>query len=162
MKTIWIALRAAVWGSGFVLLWGWIAYQVYLRPPPFGVELPAWVRPAGLVFMPLGGALAVWCIASFVVRGHGTAAPFDPPREFVATGPYGIIRNPMYVGGFLCLAGWALYVGSFGALLVAVGMLVAAHLFVVLYEEPSLESRFGDEYRDYRRRTPRWIPDASG
>jgi protein-S-isoprenylcysteine O-methyltransferase Ste14 len=37
-------------------------------------------------------------------------------------------------------------------------MLALAHLFVVLYEEPTLEARFGDSYRAYKRTTPRWIP----
>lgn len=155
--TLWIALRAVIWASGFVALWAWLAYQAHLASPPFGVYLPDWIRPIGLVLMPVGAVLALWSIAAFVVRGRGTAAPFDPPREFVAAGPYRFVRNPMYVGGFLCLAGWALWVASFGALLIAFAMLVAAHLFVLLYEEPALERRFGDAYRAYRRRTPRWV-----
>lgn len=125
---------------------------------PFGFPLPAWVAPIGVALMVVGGALAVACVVTFVVRGRGTPAPFDAPREFVAGGPYRWVRNPMYLGGFLVLAGYALCAVSFAALLVAFGMLAAAHLFAVLYEEPTLERRFGASYRAYRRRTRRWIP----
>jgi protein-S-isoprenylcysteine O-methyltransferase Ste14 len=64
----------------------------------------------------------------------------------------------MYIGAFLLLAGYALCAVSFAALLVAFAMLGAAHLFVVLYEEPAVERRFGESYRAYRSTTPRWIP----
>lgn len=139
-------------------LWGWLAYEAHLRDAPFGLGLPAWTGPAGVGLMVAGGALALTCVATFVVRGRGTPAPFDPPREFVASGPYAWVRNPMYIGGFLVLAGYALCALSVAALLVAFAMLIAAHLFVVFYEEPNLERRFGESYREYRRTTPRWIP----
>ncbi len=108
--------------------------------------------------MVAGAALALASVATFVVRGRGTPAPFDPPRLFVASGPYAWVRNPMYIGGFLVLAGYALCALSVAALLVSFAMIAAAHLFVVLYEEPNLERRFGESYREYRRKTPRWIP----
>ena len=42
--------------------------------------------------------MTAWCIGTFVTKGQGTPAPFDPPREFVASGPYRYVRNPMYIG----------------------------------------------------------------
>ena len=108
--------------------------------------------------MVVGAALTMASVATFVVRGEGTPAPFDPPRAFVASGPYRWVRNPMYVGAFLLLAGYALCAASVAALLVAFAMLGAAMVFVLVYEERSLERRFGESYRAYRRATPRWIP----
>ena len=154
----WVAARALVYGSAFLGLWGWLAYEAHLRDVPFGFPLPGWVAPIGLALMPVGALLTLVSVATFVVRGRGTPAPFDPPREFVASGPYRWVRNPMYVGAFLLFVGYALCAVSFAALLVPLGMLVAAHLFVVLYEEPTLERRFGESYGRYRRATPRWIP----
>ncbi len=139
-------------------LWGWLAYEAHLRDAPFGLGLPAWIGPVGVGLMVAGAALALASVATFVVRGRGTPAPFDPPRLFVASGPYAWVRNPMYIGGFLVLAGYALCALSVAALLVSFAMIAAAHLFVVLYEEPNLERRFGESYREYRRKTPRWIP----
>lgn len=158
----WIAVRALVYAAAFAALWGWLVYEAHLRPPPFGLHLPAWVGPIGVALFPVGMALIVWCVGTFVVRGRGTPAPFDAPREFVATGPYRYVRNPMYIGGVTALTGYALCAVSSAALVVSAGFLVAAHLFAVLYEEPALEARFGDSYREYRRRTPRWIPRISG
>ena len=154
----WVALRALVYASGFVLLWTWLAYEAHQREDPLGIALPPAAAPVGIALMAVGAALVVTCIATFVVRGRGTPAPFDPPREFVASGPYRWVRNPMYIGMFVFLVGYALCAISFGAMLVAFGMLAAAHLFTVLYEEPALERRFGESYRKYRRSTRRWIP----
>jgi protein-S-isoprenylcysteine O-methyltransferase Ste14 len=156
--TAWTAARATVYASAFVALWGWLAYEAHQRDVPFGFPLPAWLAPIGVALMVIGAVIVVACIVTFVVRGKGTPAPFDAPREFVASGPYRWVRNPMYLGFFLVLAGYALCAVSFAALLVAFGMLAAAHLFAVLYEEPVLERRFGDSYRAYRSRTRRWIP----
>jgi protein-S-isoprenylcysteine O-methyltransferase Ste14 len=157
-ERLWIALRASVYAAAFIVLWLWLVYEAHLRPPPFGIQLPGWTAPIGVALMPVGAVLMVACIATFVIRGRGTPAPFDPPREFVASGPYRWVRNPMYIGMFVFLAGYALCAVSFGALLVAFGMLAVAHLFALLYEEPALERRFGESYRQYRRMTPRWIP----
>ena len=37
-------------------------------------------------------------------------------------------------------------------------MLLTAHVFVLLYEEPTLRQQFGESYEEYRRTVPRWIP----
>lgn len=157
-STLWTAARTLVYATAFVALWGWIAYEAHLRDARFGFQLPGWVAPIGVALIPIGAAIVVACLVTFVVRGKGTPAPFDAPREFVASGPYRWVRNPMYLGAFLVLAGYALCAVSFAALLVAFGLLAVTHLFAVLYEEPTLERRFGDSYRAYRLRTRRWIP----
>ena len=158
LSSVWIAARALIYASVFLGVWAWLAYEAHLRDVPFGFPLPAWLAPIGIALMVIGAALTAACVVTFVVRGQGTPAPFDPPLVFVASGPYRWMRNPMYVGAFLLLAGYALCAASFAALLVAFAMLAAAHLFVILYEEPALERRFGESYQEYRRRTRRWIP----
>lgn len=160
MKTLLIAVRAAVYGTGFVLLWGWVALSVRRFDPEIGGVLPGWIRPLGIVLMVVGAAVAVSCVAVFVARGRGTPAPFDPPRAFVARGPYKYVRNPMYVGGLGVLAGFGLYQRSLSILIFALVLLLAVHLFVLLYEEPGLERRFGQSYVEYKRSINRWIPKA--
>lgn len=161
LASVWIAARALFYASLFLGAWAWLAYEAHLRDDPFGVPLPYWLAPLGIALMIVGAALTAACLATFVVRGRGTPAPFDPPRAFVASGPYRWVRNPMYIGAFLLLAGYALCAVSFAALLVAFAMLGVAVLVVLVYEEPSLERRFGESYRAYRRATPRWIPRRS-
>ncbi len=123
------------------------------RPPQIGA-----VQVAGLVLVVLGAALALWCIGTFAIVGKGTPAPFDPPRKLVAAGPYRWVRNPMYVGAGTALAGAALFYTSAALAAFAAGFLVVAHLFVVFYEEPTLEQTFGARYADYRNAVPRWMP----
>jgi protein-S-isoprenylcysteine O-methyltransferase Ste14 len=97
MKTLFIALRSAVFGASFISLWGWVAWSLHLRyDSTLGFALPAWTRALGIALLAAGGTLALACIATFVTRGEGTPAPFDPPRKFVAAGPYKFVRNPMY------------------------------------------------------------------
>lgn len=158
VSTLWTAARALIYASVFLGAWAWLAYEAHLRDVPFGVPLPPWLASLGIALMVVGAALTMASVATFVVRGEGTPAPFDPPRAFVASGPYRWVRNPMYVGAFLLLAGYALCAASVAALLVAFAMLGAAMVFVLVYEERSLERRFGESYRAYRRATPRWIP----
>ena len=108
--------------------------------------------------MVVGLALALGCAATFVVAGEGTPAPFDPPRKFVAKGPYRYVRNPMYIGGFTALVGLGLYWRSPSVLILAVAWWMLFALFVLAVEEPMLRSKFGEEYHTYCRTVPRWLP----
>ncbi len=159
MKTIFTAFRAAIFATGFIFLWGWVALTLqrsYDRSLAFA--LPPWCRVLGIVFMLVGGMLALACVSTFVIRGEGTPAPFDPPRKFVAVGPYKFVRNPMYIGGFTVLVGFGFFQRSPAILLFTLPWLFLAHLFVFLYEEPHLRSVFGAAYEAYLRSTPRWLP----
>jgi protein-S-isoprenylcysteine O-methyltransferase Ste14 len=106
----------------------------------------------------VGWTVIIWCFRDFLVKGRGTPAPFDPPKELVATGPYRYVRNPMYVGVELALVGNFLWFGYWWMLAYTFFFLVAFHLFILLYEEPALRGKFGDSYEAYLRTVPRWIP----
>jgi len=120
-----------------------------------GVRLPG----LGALLTLAGTALVVWCNALFLTRGEGTAHPFAAKtKRMVIAGPYCYVRNPMMWGVGSLLAGLALWMGLAG-LWVAFGIwFVFISLFVPLYEERDMERRFGEEYREYCRRVPRWWP----
>ena len=158
MKTLFDALRAMVYVTGFVFLWGWIALSVRKYDVVLGIVLPAWTEELGISFMLIGGILALLCAGTFVVRGRGTPAPFDAPQQFVAVGPYSYVRNPMYIGGAIVLCGLGLYLHSLSILLMTLAALLLAHLFVIFYEEPTLREKFGLAYEHYCKSVPRWIP----
>jgi protein-S-isoprenylcysteine O-methyltransferase Ste14 len=159
MKTLFIALRAAIFGTGFILLWGWVALSLHHRyDASLGFALAGWTRALGIGLMIAGGTLAFACIATFVTRGEGTPAPFDPPRKFVAAGPYQFVRNPMYVGGFTVLFGFGLYEQSPTILLFTLPWFLFAHLFIIPYEEPHLHATFGTPYEAYCHSVRRWLP----
>lgn len=155
-----VILRAAVYASAFVLLWAWLAASVQPLDARLPFSVPAWARLLGWTLALAGALLALWCISTFAARGRGTPAPFDPPREFVAAGPYRYVRNPMYIGGFGVLLGAGLIVRSPSIVGLAFLFLLLTHLLVLLYEEPALTGRFGDPYVHYKSSVRRWLPRA--
>jgi protein-S-isoprenylcysteine O-methyltransferase Ste14 len=126
--------------------------------PPAGRGIS---QMAGVAMAGAGGVLALWCVATFAIVGKGTPAPFDPPRRLVVQGPYRLVRNPMYVGAALSLAGAALHYES-GLLLGYMGLFsLTMHLLVIWYEEPALQRAFGRDYAAYCQRVGRWWPRVS-
>jgi len=132
------------------LLTGW-----QLRPPLLGIEA---TRTLGVALIVLAAPLFFRFLSGFVREGHGTPAPIAPPEHLVVGGPFRWIRNPGYVAVVSLVAGQALLFGSGAVLAYAAFLAVAFHLFVVLYEEPTLRRQFGTEYESYCREVPRWIP----
>jgi protein-S-isoprenylcysteine O-methyltransferase Ste14 len=150
-------LRGLIYSALFVWLWAWIAVSVRRYDASIPVALPPWLRPIGYVLALAGALIAAACIGTFVTRGRGTPAPFDPPRVFVATGPYRWVRNPMYVGAAALILGAGLVLSSPSIVLLTFAFLLTMHLFVVLLEEPTLASRFGEAYEEYRSSVHRWL-----
>jgi protein-S-isoprenylcysteine O-methyltransferase Ste14 len=123
--------------------------------PPTAIGI--W-QSAGMIVGAAGAALALSCIVAFALVGKGTPAPFDPPRRLVVQGPYRFVRNPMYIGAGLAMAGAALFYRSF-ALLGYIGVFfLVTHLFVAGYEEPTLGRTFGEDYKAYCDKVGRWWP----
>ena len=149
-------VRGAVMASLFVTLWVWLASLVRRFDPVVGEVPPEWLRPVGWLLGAGGGVIGLTCVLLFLTAGKGTPAPFDPPRVFVATGPYRYVRNPMYVGAVLALVGGGLVVHRFYSRPCR-GLLGLSHM-VVLNEEPALEKRFGDSFVRYKRHVHRWLP----
>jgi protein-S-isoprenylcysteine O-methyltransferase Ste14 len=158
MKSPKVAVKAVIFASGFLLVWGWVALQFRRLDPLLGGTVDAWTKWPGIVLMIAGGALGVACVVDFVVRGSGTPAPFDPPKKFVVAGPYRRVRNPMYIGGIGLVAGFGLYLRSPAILLLAVIFFLLSHLFVTRVEEPGLRKKFGAPYEEYLKTVPRWLP----
>ena len=76
----------------------------------------------------------------------------------VASGLYRFVRNPMYVSLLIIVSGQALLFGQARLFAYAGVMLVAFHLFVLFYEEPTLRRRFGGSYGIYYLHVGRWWP----
>jgi protein-S-isoprenylcysteine O-methyltransferase Ste14 len=158
MTALFAAIRTIAFATLFVWLWTMVGLWARQFDPIFGGALPSWTWPLGVVVLMAGVPLALTCMALFAIRGKGTPAPFDPPRTFVAFGPYRAVRNPMYVGGWLTIVGFALIARSSSVLVFSFAWLLLIHLFVIRYEEPALTAKFGATYDRYRSTVPRWIP----
>lgn len=154
-----VLMRTITYASlfiGFVLIYlpsRVLAWAGISRPAEIG-----WAQIAGSVICILGAAIALWCVGAFAWIGRGTPAPFDPPRRLVIRGPYRFVRNPMYIGAATALAGAALYFTSLSLFAFVCGFLLVTHLFVIVYEEPTLRRLFGPEYTDYCAHVERWRP----
>ncbi|HZO20612.1 MAG TPA: isoprenylcysteine carboxylmethyltransferase family protein [Gemmatimonadaceae bacterium] len=120
------------------------------------VRWPA--RGLGVLVLVAGVSLFLWCVVLFARVGRGTLAPWDPTQRLVAVGPYRYVRNPMISGVATILAGQALITGSWVIALWLLVFVAINQTYFLLSEEPGLERRFGDSYREYKARVPRWIP----
>jgi len=93
-------------------------------------------------------------IMPFIAGVSFATAPLDKP---ITTGVYRITRNPEYFSMFLQYLGIGISGLSWVFVLCAVAWIISFHVEVVQSEEPSLIEKYGDAYREYMSRTPRWI-----
>lgn len=118
---------------------------------------------------PKQGAGSVLVLGGAVLSLAG-ASRFAGPRQLsgtqlgtqISSGIYRYSRNPQYTGLILVLLGLALARRSSGAAVLAAGA-AGAYRWWIPVEESHLEAEFGQQYRTYRARTPRWLglPDIS-
>jgi protein-S-isoprenylcysteine O-methyltransferase Ste14 len=156
-RTLLTPIGVAIFGAFtalFVVAALWI--DELLRLPGL---LPEGARyAASIPFLALGIAITAWSAFHFL-RVRGTPVPFNPPPEIVVTGPYRYARNPMLTGVFLFLFGLGIAVNSISLVFFLTPLFIVINVWELKnIEEPELVKRFGDEYVDYRERTPMFIP----
>ena len=152
--------RAVATGLGATLfLAGWPALVWALGLGGNGTVFPdlAAVFLSALFFV-AGIPWVSWAVLWQLLKGRGTPVPVVPTKEFLPSGPYRYCRNPMMLGFFLYLAGWAALFNRAGSWVAAVVLMVLLILEIKLIEEKELEQRFGDVYREYKKKTPFFIP----
>ena len=138
--------------AGLIPWWisGW-----HMLPALGGIEPLRWL---GVLLLLLGGVLLAETFTRFALQGRGTPAPIYPTEKLVVTGSYRFVRNPMYVAVVSLIRGQALLFGSLPVLAYGAAIWLTVHLFVISYEEPTLERSFGEQYRRYKANVRRWIP----
>ena len=126
-----------------------------MQPPFLG---QAATRGVGVLLLVVAAPVFFDFVTRFVREGHGTPAPIAPTEHLVVGGPFRRVRNPGYVSVVAMILGQGLLFGSGAVLEYGAATALAFHVFVLLYEEPTLRRQFGAEYEDYCRRVPRWLP----
>lgn len=135
---------------------GWLPYRLH-GDSPATPNLA--LRVTGILLIVMGTAIylhtAFW---GFALRGRGTPAPIAPTKKLVVAGLHRYVRNPMYIGVATIVLGQAVLFQSWHVLEYLAIVLVIVQFFVLFYEEPTLARQFGQEYEEYKKRVPRWIP----
>jgi protein-S-isoprenylcysteine O-methyltransferase Ste14 len=158
MRRSTVAIGSVAWfiavGGTFGALLPYLLNDWHFHRP-----LPYWVvaRAAGVLLICAGLIPVVRSFIEFA-RADGTPVPLASPPRLVVSGFYRYVRNPMYVGFVVIIAGQALLFGSAGLLVYTAAAWCVGAAGVRWYEEPTLARAFGAEYQAYRREVRAWLP----
>ena len=145
-----------------VLAPGTVAFLVPWLISGWRMETPlrGWMplRLASVLLVAIGIPVLIDSFARFALHGLGTPAPVFPTRRLVISGFYRLVRNPMYVAVTEVILGQGLLLGNLRVLEYGALVWLAFHLFVMLYEEPTLRAAYGREYEEFCSAVPRWVP----
>jgi protein-S-isoprenylcysteine O-methyltransferase Ste14 len=159
-RWVFVPLGLLGWFVGMPLAHGVLPWALSLLAPRFGwtAGYPGTWNWLGLIPIAAGAALLIWIFASGLAhfrelpeRVERLASPF-----LVTFGPYAFTRNPGYLAELALWLGWAILFGSVAVLLGFVGMTVVI-ILILPREERGLEKQFGETYRQYQARVPRWL-----
>ena len=105
------------------------------------------------------GLLVAGCSLLQFAQARGSPVPLSPPPKLITSGIYSYVRNPMISGGLLLLEGLGFLLGSLSVIIVFAPLPVLLYaIFIITIEERELAIRFGEEYREYMKKVPRFIP----
>jgi protein-S-isoprenylcysteine O-methyltransferase Ste14 len=125
--------------------------------------LPEGARlPVSIPVTAAGIWLTAWSAMHFM-KVKGTPVPFNPPPKVVESGPYRYARNPMLTGVFLILFGIGFGFNSISLVFIFTPLYILLNVWELKrIEEPELVKRLGEEYVEYRERTPMFVPGFRG
>lgn len=126
-----------------------------IPPPSSGPQdsLMWWL--VGVALVAAGEALRLWGVHHIGVISRTRSDRLGP---LVDSGPFGLVRNPLYLGNILLWLGFTVSARLLWLAPVVVALLGIEYHLIVRWEERLLEARLGERYRQYARRVPRWVP----
>ena len=141
---VWLVFAGTMFGVAYVA-------------PGISYPLPARFALA-LALVVFGGAVAFAGVVAFRIK-RTTVNPLtsSASSSVVSGGIYRVSRNPMYLGFFLALAGWALYLSNGGAVLLLPAFSAYMTEYQIKPEERALLAKFGSEFAQYMARVRRWV-----
>jgi protein-S-isoprenylcysteine O-methyltransferase Ste14 len=160
-RWVFVPLGLFVWLVGVPLAHGVVPWALSWLSTRYGwtAGSPGTWNWLGLFPIAAGTAVLIWDFASGLARARElpermqslAASPF-----LMTAGPYAYTRNPMYVAELLLWIGWAILFGSL-AVLVGFVVLLVVIILILPWEEGGLARQFGETYRQYQARVPRWL-----
>lgn len=113
----------------------------------------------GIVSLALGFAIIAWAVVAQYDSENSLPAHNKTPQQLVVTGPYTYCRNPLLLGLVLWYLGLGILFDSLAVgIFCATIKLISGTFYHKCIEEKELELRFGNDYREYKKRVPFLIP----
>jgi len=110
------------------------------------------MEASGFLFLLAGLLIRIWC--TFYIGGKKS-------KELITIGPYSLCRNPLYIGTLILVIGIGLSFENLIILTLIPAIILPVHLIVVWMEEVHLERVFGEDYRMYKQKVPKFWPNFS-
>lgn len=121
-------------------------------------SLGFWNTLIGLPLICFGCAWIIWSVAVQYSLGKGTPAPMVATQTLVTSGPYRFSRNPMTLGALGLYLGLAIWNGSWAVMGLVLLIFSALLSYIYVFETRELSNRFGEEYLEYKSKTPFLVP----
>lgn len=133
-----------------------LVFLVFLWPTPAGI--PPAVLASSLALILAGEAIRIHAVG---YAGKRTRTRGTKVKELVTAGPFAHVRNPLYIGNFLLALGLIVLSKVPWLLWVFPVLFFLQYAAIIAWEERILTNQFGDDYRSYVGRVPRWLPRTS-
>ena len=133
-----------------------LALAVLLIPEPRALD-PSALMGVGAVLVALGEAIRLWSVRQI---GAISRTRSDRLGPLIRSGPFALVRNPLYVGNVVLWVGFAVSARLPWLAPVFVAILAFEYHAIVRWEERLLEERLGERYHAYAAQVPRWLPNT--
>ena len=143
---------------GLVVLFVFASFWVDKWLALFHFDSSWWSLGLSMLLLVPGCLIMVWPVMQFF-RARGTPVPLNPPKKLITTGLYAYIRNPMILGLLLLLLGLGVLFGSLCLIFIFTPLFISINvLYLKAIEEKEMEKKFGENYLEYKKRVPMFIP----
>ncbi len=149
-----VVIKPPIMFAGAIGLGCLLSWLVPLGPDLFSANGRALGVGGGLMLVALG--LFVLSVRRFW-QADTSLVPGEPSTVLIDVGPYRFTRNPIYISFVVFYFGLAIVLTSAWMLVLLIPMLIVLERGVVEREEAYLQAKFGDAYRKYQARVPRWL-----
>jgi protein-S-isoprenylcysteine O-methyltransferase Ste14 len=122
---------------------------------PASLTQPSALVWAGAVLVALGEGVRLWAVRHIGAISRTRSERLGP---FVASGPFALVRNPLYLGNVVLWSGFAVSARLPWLAPIFIAILAFEYHAIVRWEERLLEERLGERYRAYAAQVPRWLP----
>jgi protein-S-isoprenylcysteine O-methyltransferase Ste14 len=112
----------------------------------------------GLVPVLVGTIGLIWGVALHSAASPNGAIEWEMDKSYLLRrGMYSVSRHPMYLSELILILGWVIFYGSIALLIASIAWFLFFNFYAMPNEERILEAHFGEAYRDYKRKVPRWF-----